>query len=347
MKSIFDIVTSEHIAAYWTALGNDSVEVTRELFPAQKQYGLNLKWIKGSRGLPVVLKASAFDAHAIPRGRIGFAQIQSEMPYFKESLYVDEELRQQLLQVIKTNDQVYVDSVMNRVFEDTMRLLRGAAARREQMRTMMLTTGVISMVSNGQEYPFDYGVSHKTNAIKAWSDSDADPIEDIRIARDTIQEETGEVLTRAMCDGLSWRNLRNNAKIRGTIFAFTPATTGVISDNILKTFIRDETGLEVIVNDHRYNEPTGESVRYVPENTFVMFPSGPLGSTWFGTTPAEADLASSNVANVSIVDIGVAITTIGKPDPVNVETIVSQICLPSLERADSIYILDTGTGSTP
>ena len=50
---------------------------------------------------------------------------------------------------------------------------------------------------------------------------------------------------------------------------------------------------------------------------------------------------SSNVANVSLTDTGVAVTTTQKVDPVNVETIVSMICLPSFESADEIYILDT------
>ena len=79
----------------------------------------------------------------------------------------------------------------------------------------------------------------------------------------------------------------------------------------------------------------------MPEDTFVMFPSGPLGKTWFGTTPSESDLMSSGVANVSIVETGVAITTIKKADPVQVETIVSMICLPSFEQADNVYIIDT------
>ena len=79
----------------------------------------------------------------------------------------------------------------------------------------------------------------------------------------------------------------------------------------------------------------------MPENTFVMFPDGDLGKTWFGTTPAESDLMSGSVANVSITDTGVAVTTVQKADPVQVETIVSMICLPSFEAADQVYILDT------
>jgi phage tail sheath gpL-like len=50
---------------------------------------------------------------------------------------------------------------------------------------------------------------------------------------------------------------------------------------------------------------------------------------------------SGSVANVSITYTGVAVTTVQKADPVQVETIVSMICLPSFESADQVYILDT------
>jgi len=340
-KSIFELVTAAQIASYWTTLGNAETNLTEALFPANKQLGINLKWIKGSKGRPVVLKASAFDAFAIPRPRIGFSTIQSEMPLFKESLYIDEELRQELNRVLMSDNQGFIDAIITRVFDDEMRLLVGAAARREQMRTMALTTGVISMVSNGQNFTFDYGVTHKADAASRWSTSDADPLEDIRIAKDTIQAETGELLTRAMCDGISWRNLRNNEKIGKAVAQFTFGTGTAITDQTLKTFISAATGLEVVVNYQQFVDDTGMSVKYMPDNTFVMFPDGNLGQTWFGTTPAESDLMGSSIANVAIVDTGVAITTVQKADPVQVETIVSQICLPSLERADSIYILDT------
>jgi hypothetical protein len=79
----------------------------------------------------------------------------------------------------------------------------------------------------------------------------------------------------------------------------------------------------------------------MPTNTFVMFPDGALGNTWFGTTPAESDLMTSNAANVTITDTGVAVVTSQKVDPVQVETIVSMICLPSFEMADGVGIIDT------
>ena len=230
---------------------------------------------------------------------------------------------------------------MNKIFDDETRLLRGAAASRERMRMMALTTGVISMAANGQSFTFDYGVTHKGNAAVAWSNhATSDPIEDIRVAKETIQDETGATITRAMCDGATWRDIRNNEKIKKAIFVLTNGA-GAISDKQLRQYIMDELEIEVVVNDKRYKDENNATAKFMPENTFVMLPDGDLGKTWFGTTPAESDLMSGSVANVSITDTGVAVTTVQKADPVQVETIVSMICLPSFEAADQVYILDT------
>lgn len=340
--TIFDLLQSTELTAYWEELTQDEAPYPgEELFPNDKKRGISLKWIKGSKGLPVVLKTSAFDVHAIPRARIGFEKLTAEMPYFKESTYIDEELRQELNLVLETGNQAYIDSVMNKIFDDETRLLRGAAASRERMRMMALTTGIVSMTANGQAFTFDYGVSHKGNASVAWSDhANSDPVEDIRVAKDTILDETSAVITRAMCDGVTWRHIRNNEKIKKAIFVMTNGA-GAISDKQLRQYLSDELEIDVVVNDKRYKDENEQTAKFMPSNTFVMFPDGDLGKTWFGTTPAESDLMTGSVANVSITDTGVAVTTVQKADPVQVETIVSMICLPSFEAADQVYIMDT------
>lgn len=341
--TIFDLMQSQELVAYWQELVKDEAPYPcEELFPNNKKRGLKLDWLKGARGLPIVLKTSAFDAAAVPRGRIGFDKLSANMPYFKESTFIDEELRQELNMVLETGNQAYVDAVMNRVFDDEMRLLRGARASRERMRMMALTTGAIAMASNGQSFVFDYGVTHKGTASVSWSDREnSDPIEDIRQAKEAIEQETGCTITRAMCDGKTWRDLRNNEKIKKEIFVLTNGV-GALTNKQLDNYIADQLdGLKIRVNKYRYKDEQGNTQAFMPENTFVMFPDGALGTTWFGTTPAESDLMAGNVANVTITDTGVAVTTVQKADPVNVETIVSMICLPSFESADEVYIIDT------
>lgn len=340
--SIFDLMQSQELTAYWEELTKDEAPYPcEELFPDDKKRGITLKWIKGAKGLPVVLKTSAFDAHAIPRPRIGFEKLSAEMPYFKESTYIDEELRQELNLVLETGNQAYIDSVIAKIFDDETRLLRGARASRERMRMMALTTGVISIAANGQNFDFDYGVTHKSTVTKNWSDPASDPIEDIRVAKEAVEDETGCTITRAMCDGKTWRHLRNNETIKKAVFVLTNGA-GAMNDQQLRDYIAEQLdGLEVHVNKRRYQNENGQATPFMPEDTFVMFPDGILGKTWFGTTPAESDLMTGGVANVSITDTGVAVTTVQHADPVQAETIVSMICLPSFEAADQIAIIDT------
>lgn len=341
--TIFDLMQSQELTAYWEELTQDEAPYPcEELFPDDKKRGLTLNWLKGAKGLPIVLKTSAFDVHAIPRPRIGFEKLTSEMPYFKESTYIDEELRQELNMVLETGNQQYIDSVMDKIFDDETRLLRGARASRERMRMMALTTGVVSMAANGQAFTFDYGVTHKGNAAVSWSDYvNSDPIEDMRIAIEEVEDATGCTITRAMCDAKTWRNLRNNEKIKKAIFVLTNGA-GALNDSQLNDYIAEQlNGLKIRVNKKRYKDENEDTLSFMPADTIVLFPDGNLGKTWFGTTPAESDLMAGSVANVSITDTGVAVTTKQNADPVQVETIVSMICLPSFEMADQVYIMDT------
>lgn len=340
--SIYDLIFAEEIVAYWElSTQNEAPYLGEELFPDDKKLGLELKWLKGSNGIPVVLKQSAFDVAAVPRQRIGFEKMSAQMPFFKESKYIDEELRQELNKVLESGNQAYVDAVINRIFDDEMDLLRGAAAQRERMRMMMLTTGTIVMTGNGQVYEYDYHMpdNHKVTAKKSWSDPTATIMEDIREAISTIMTDTGVTLERAVCSSKVFGYFRTNEAIRKSIMVITDGA-GFISDAKIKQYIQDELGVQIVVNDKRYKDESGSAKRYVEDDIFCLFPAGQLGKTWFGTTPEESDLMTGSVSNVSITDTGVAVTTMRKEDPVQVETKVTQICLPDFPTADQVYIID-------
>ena len=343
--TIYDLILSNEIVSYWEILSQDREPyLGEELFPDDKKLGLDLKWLKGSNGLPVVLKPSAFDVSAIPRPRIGFEKLTAQMPFFKESKTIDEELRQELNKVLESGNQTYIDAVVNRIFADETDLLEGAAAQRERMRMMALTTGAVSMTGNGQDYDYDYGIpsNHKTTVTKSWSDKTAPIMEDIRTAMQTILDDTGVKVERAICSSKVMGYFRINNEIKSSIMVLTNGA-GFVSDSAIKQYIKDELGLEIVTNDKRYKDENEQKQRFVADDVFVMFPSGKLGNTWFGTTPEESDLMTGSVANVTITDTGVAVTTMKKLDPVNVETKVTMICLPDFPTADQVYIYDVLT----
>lgn len=340
--TIFDLVTAPELTSYWEELNQDREPfLGEELFPDRKKLGLDLKWLKGSKGLPVVLKLSAFDAQAVPRQRIGFEKVSAEMPFFKESMYIDEEMRQELNKVLESGNQAYIDAIINRIFDDEATLIEAASVARERMRMMLLTTGSIVMASNGQTYTYDYGLSEDQTptVTTSWSDPTADIIGDIRDWQDEREDATGVRPTRAICSRKTWNYLLNNSNIKNGIWGNNAAAP--IEDTEARAYLQRVLDLNVVVYSKRYKDEDGVAQKYVPDDTFVLFPEGDLGNTWFGTTPEESDLlASSAVDNVSIVDTGVAVTTMRKADPVNVETKATQICLPSFEAADQIVIAD-------
>lgn len=342
--TIFELVTSDQITAYWESQAqNRKPYLGEELFPSQQKLGLSIKWIKGSQGLPVVLKPSAYDVAAKKRDRIGFDKLNMDMPFFKEATYIDEELRQELNKVLETGNQAYIDSIMNQVFNDEINLLDGAAAQRERMRMMALTTGAISMKANGQNYDYDYGipVNHKIEVKKSWDDPSATIIDDIRDMQDLIEDETGVRPERAVCSRKTFGYIRRNNEIRQAILGSD--ATAPVSDTKILDYIMDELKLDIVVYNKKAKDEKDKEFQYVADDVFVIFPQGKLGTGWFGTTPEQSDLMAGSAANVSITDVGVAVTTSKKTDPVNVETKVSMIYLPSFETANQVGIIDVKT----
>jgi len=344
-KTIFDYVTAKNITSYWNVRNEQETEnlLGEELFDDKQKLGLNLEWIKGASGLPVVLKPSAYDVAALKRDRIGFQEVRTKMPFFKESTMIDEENRQQLNMVLETGNQAYIDAVVNRIFDDEMSLLRGARAQRERMRMSLLTTGAISISANGQDYEYDYGLdsSYQTPSDKDWTDfANSDPVADIRAWQDEVEQRTGSRPTRAICSQKTMGYLYNNQLIKNAIWGND--SIAPVSYERVRQYLLSELGITIAVYTKKFVNEAGNVTSYVPDDLFVLIPEGKLGNGWFGTTPEQSDLLTSKVANVSIVDTGVAVTTSHKVDPVNVDTKVSMIYLPSFERINEICIADVG-----
>lgn len=347
--TIFDVINAEALEVYYNDIYQRDREPyeTEELFDERQKLGLGLKWLITSGNAPKPLKNSAFDVAAIPRKRIGLSMATADMPYFKESMYIDEELRQQLNMVIESGNTMMVQAIVRDIFNDEMPLIESAAVTRERMRTMLISTGVIALENNGQVYTYDYGLpnNHKVTVAKAWSDPDADILGDIDKGIQQIQTDEGVTVTRAMCSSKVLSYMRKNKAIKGTLLALSDGQ-GVLTTARIKEYLMTEYGLEIVTHDKRYEDETETLQRFIEDDLFILLPSGKLGTFWFGTTPEQSDLQTSGVANVRIVDTGVAVTTIPSTDPVTVETKVTQICLPTCPVIKQIYIMDVSGTKT-
>lgn len=345
--TIFDVITGDALATIWETLAEQrQTNELQEFFPDRRSTGISLKWITGRSGLPVVLRNSAFDVHVIPRPRATFDEVTMEMPFFKESKVINEELRQELLRMLQTGNAEYIAAVTERIFDDQRELVEAAAATRERMRGMILSTGVVAIANNGQNYDFDYGLDAgqmRTAAVPWTNAATAQPIQDMQDAVDHIESESGTSITRGLLNKATMNLLRAVDSVKNAIFVFNnfANATLVVTNDQVQNYISSLLGINFKVVSGKYRDEDGNTQDYFPYGIVTLLPDGAIGNTWFGTTPEEADLMNGmpDIAAVSIVDTGVAITVMKKADPVNVETKVSMVCLPSAERIDEIVIL--------
>lgn len=342
MPTIYDLVTSNDIVSYWTMKNQNTQPLLGEtLFPIRKRLGTKLEWIKGAKNQPVALRLSSYDAKAIRRDRQGIESYETKMPFFKESKYIDEEMRSQLNNMINANNQELVNEILVNIYDDEVELLDASDIALERMRMEALTTGTITLSSNGQSYAYDYGVpsEQKKTVTTSWNDPSADIIGDINEYVEYMKTQ-GVTITRAVCNASVAKHFRKNDAIKNAVYVFAKGTVNVTTTRALD-YIFNETGVRIYVYDNAYVNEDGEAVKYVPDDTLVLFPEGTLGDTNLGTTPEESDLRNNLNADVAVVKEGIAVTTSQTVDPVNVETKVSMVALPSFPSADKIMIIDT------
>lgn len=351
-NSFLKLVSPKAISANWTEAQTAADPYMGEaLFPRKQKAGLDLRWIKGSKGLPISLMPSAFDAQATYRDRIGVKSFETEMPFFREGMKIKEKDRQNILRAIDTNDP-YIREIISTIFDDAGQLLEGArvVAERERMQLLFAENGNVGITikANGVDYTYNYdpdGTWKSTNYIalignKQWSDAEhSDPFADIQNGKDRVADKGGKTTMLAM-NSTTFRSLRGNAKILNKFITRTGVAVATAGDGDIANVLKESLDLEgIVIYDKKYQDEDKQTHKFCPDGYVALLPGGALGDTYLGTTPEEADLQGKSIADVAIVDTGVAVTQVINPHPVNVNTYVSEIVLPSYEQMDKVALL--------
>lgn len=352
--NIRDAYNAKAIALVQTEVASNKIAyLGAGLFPAKKKMGLDLKWIKTSKGLPVSLAPSNFDAVSTLRSREGFKLTETEMAFFRESMLVKEADEQEMMRVQDSTDP-YAADVLSRIFDDANTLIDGANVVPERMIMQLLAPSdgspKISIEANGVTYAYNYdpNSTYKTNNYAdvtttdtdKWSDAtNSDPMDDIAVALDAVETQTGERPSIMIVSRKTMDYLKQNAKIKSAILAQNTSATVFMNDNRVKEVFSSELGINIIVYSKQYKKEDGSAAKFYPDGFATLIPAGALGSTWYGTTPEERTLMGSGEADVSIVNTGVAVAVSTTNDPVQTKTTVSEIVLPSYERMDSTYVI--------
>lgn len=332
---IIDLVTPTNVLQYWdNTKANQSAYLGEKLFPATKIQGLELNKIGGRAGLPVRLKASAFDTQATYRDRLSIEVTKQKMPFFRERMKIDEETRQQILAI--SNDAILKNYVA-RIFDDAGNLIRGARATRERMAMELISTGHVKIEGNGVKLDYNYNLNKKQNvkASTAWTDTaNSKPIQDLSDWVDYFRTEYHVSLGYAVMTTKTFNMIKASESVSYILYPNSPnAGRQLVTTTQVVDLIRSATGLQVLFNDAAYADEVGGAGKpFFPDGVVSLLPvGGVLGNMTFGTTPEEVDLLTNpkTAGNTRITDTGVAVYSRLIDHPVNVEVLVSQICLPS------------------
>lgn len=330
----------------------------RSFFGTDKKMGLDMRFIKGRRGLPVALKGANFDAQAPLRDPIGFKDIQNEMPFFRESYMVTEKDEQEYMTFMNAENSDMANQVLREIMKNPMDLILGADVVPERMIWDLLAPAdgiprIPVVVDGGSTYYIDYtadnGVEYKEKHYKAietasdqWNAAaTATPIADLVSAQEAHMEATGENLSTFIMNQKTWKMLVNADDTKKQVQGILAYQNGIaVKDADVKDYLLSNYGINILVYNKMYLDASGQSVTFVPDGVVTGISGNvtTLGTVWYGTTPEER---SGNLANgdLAIVNTGVSVYTYTTEHPVNTHCVVSEIVLPSYENMDSTYIL--------
>lgn len=352
--NIQEVLTPRAIAAHWTESASNRIPyLGAGLFPARKKAGLDLRFFRGHKGLPVSLAPSNFDAKATLMERGDFSIQQNEMAFFRASMIIKERDRQDIRRAADANDP-YLTEAVGRIFNDTDTLIGSADVVAERMRMQLLCPTVdgsprIVIAGNNVQYSYNYDAdgTYKAKNYKAlsaaadkWTDhAKSDPLGDLIAAQDAVEALSGTRPTRVLMNRTTFNHLKLNEKLRSAVLAQNATANVFMNDARVNEVLSSELGLTAIIYNKQYRDGDGNAQKFYSDGFCTLLPEGAMGNTWYGITPEEGELAGSGEARVSVVNTGVAITVFTNVNPVFTETIASEIVLPSFERMDETFAL--------
>lgn len=355
------VVTAKSIALVATNDASNKIPyLGTAFFPEDSQEGIDLKYIKTHNGVSPILAPSNFDAIPVLRGRKGFRIEKTEMPFFREEMDVSERDMVDIERINSENDP-YLRQVLKNIYDDTTNLVNSGIVVPEVMRMQLLAApngvpGITITGKDGVNYTYNYdpdGTYDDDNYLalsgtSEWSDAtNSTPLDDINGAKKSLTDR-GYAPKYILMNGSTWAYLMKAKQIEKVLLTTNAAGTIYKTEAMIKTAIKEATGLEVLIYDKVYQGANGTSEKFYPDNQITILPEGALGKTMFGVTPEMR--SARQVENVDVYVYGKGISVATKKTygpPYKFSTIASEIVLPSYERMDETFVIKVASGETP
>lgn len=337
-----DFINSREIALYIKNLP-PQIKLDEVLFPVTKQMSTEIEIAKGAKQRPVALRLSTFDTAAKVRALKADVNVEKkEMPFFKEAIGIKEKDRRDLILAQGSNNKNLVEFLVKTVFENYATLVAGADIQASRMRAQLMQKGEINISTKDGDITAIYHIPTNHKEVLAgsskWTDPAADIVGDIKRWQRVFTDEGLEKPSRLLTTEKTFLNTvcKNEAitkELRSRVLGEV-----IITDEDYVAYLKKKLNLEIAFLNGVFVNEEGKTMNYYEDNLVTLIPKGTLGETIYSVTPEEFDKEfGSGKLDTQVIKTGIAITTMVKEDPVAVDTKVSQMVIPSFDRADECF----------
>ena len=286
------------------------------------------KMINGSN-VPIMAQVHAFNAEARIGDRPSFEQLKLEKLFIKEKINTSEKML-----YWKNEKGVSENALKDFIMDDVLNMATRVMTRTSVMNGELLSNGNITVKENNVNLTVDYGFpTANAIALTGWGDPTANILGDIEAVK-TAARAKGYKIVRAITSSKVMGYIKANNTIQG----YFTSRNIYLSDTVLNKWLKDNTGIEFVVNDDVYgtaidDDGTIENKRiYKEDNITWLTTDGIVGEGLFGVTPEELGLVETSTKGY------VAITQYKVEDPVAIWTKASTVYLPVIKDINGLFI---------
>lgn len=326
----------------------------RDFFPLVFNPNLSFSNIEGSDGAKVMADIVAIGSKAPRKGRDFVENIKGEIPKVEIARDLNEKdliTIQQLRNAVAaypTNAGIKAQ-LINKIYEDPQFCIDGVNARMEWMAKQLVSTGKYKTTTANNIGVANVSVDFKVktqNALKKWTDADANPVEEI----EKYQEEAkgkGYSYTVVVMSRATLNQVLKNKNTRAFVLGIPINATTILPDVRLEQLNTEltEKGLPIIKVWESFISFEGKNgeVKVAngwEEGNILFSTSAQLGNTQYTTTP-EFTMSFADVMSKSVKDNFILVNTFGHQDPISVSTKAAAFATPVLNDSKRKLIIKT------
>lgn len=308
------------------------------LFPAMKIQDIEFDMITGADGLPVSASIHAFDTETELASREAIQKGAASLALIKRKIRIGEK---DLIKINTPRTNAEQQLAIQKLFNDSDKMVQAVQTRAEAMRMELLSTGKININENGVAVELDYKVPEANTKTFDWSDpKKATPLVDIQTLAQAVQETSGVLPTRALTSTKVLNQILSAVSVKKAIFGVN--SDKIATRNDLNTLLTAMELPTIAVYDAKYRVLCADgkytTKRYFNESSFTVFGPDKVGDSVFGLTAEEIELIGDNKMSQAEMVGNIFVGVEKETDPVARFTKAAATFLPSLVTGNTIGI---------